>query len=188
MDKSVISVIGMDSPGVIYTVSDTLLKLNCTFDTVSQTVLKNQFAAIFIITKPKELNNHIIHQQLSNSFLQKDMELHITIHSFHENTIPLSLNINNSKFIVTVKGKDAINLITILSRVITRYKINIEKLIVDTDDKSQTSFVSCEITLSSLVNKNSLYNELKLQLQPYSSNITIQHSKIFEAMHRIPIL
>ena len=49
MNKSVISIIGMDSPGVIYTVSDTLLKLNCMFDTVSQTVIKNQFAAIFII-------------------------------------------------------------------------------------------------------------------------------------------
>lgn len=90
------------------------------------------------------------------------MELHITIHPFLENTIPLPLNTNNSKFIVTVKGKDAINLITILSKVITQYKINIEKLIVDTDDRSQSSFVSCEITLSSLVNKDDLYNELKL--------------------------
>lgn len=187
MNKSVISVIGMDSPGVIYTVSDTLLKLNCMFDTVSQTVLKNQFAAIFIITKPERLDNHIIHQQISNTFLQKNMELHITIHPFYD-TIPIPLSANNSKFIVTVKGKNAINLITILSRVITQYNINIEKLIVDTDDKSQISFVSCEITLSSLVNKDALYNELKLQLQPYSSNITIQHSQIFEAMHRIPIL
>ncbi|AGC50297.1 amino acid-binding protein [Lawsonia intracellularis] len=187
MNKSVISIIGMDSPGVIYTVSDTLLKLNCMFDTVSQTVIKNQFAAIFIIIKPDRLDNHIIHQQLSNTFLQKNMDLHITIHPFHD-PIPLHLSTNNSKFIVTVKGKDSINLITILSKVITQYKINIEKLVVDTDDRSQTSFVSCEITLSSLINKDALYNDLKLQLQPHSSNITIQHSQIFEAMHRIPIL
>lgn len=51
VSKIVVSVIGLDCPGVVYAVSSTLSALECNIEEVSQTILKNQFAAIFVANK-----------------------------------------------------------------------------------------------------------------------------------------
>lgn len=188
MNKSVISVIGVDSPGVIYTISDTLLMLSCTFDAINQTVLKNQFAAIFIITKPNSLTNHSIYQTLLNNFLQKHMEFHVTVYPLNGNKTTLTSDTNNSKFIVTVKGPNSIKLIVMLSKIIAHYNINIEHLTVTTDNNPQSSFIICKTTIPSSVNKDDFHNDLKRQAQIHAIDISIQHLDIFETMHHIPII
>ena len=57
MSKIVVSVIGLDCPGVVYAVSSTLSALECNIEEVSQTILKNQFAAIFVANKQESLDN-----------------------------------------------------------------------------------------------------------------------------------
>ena len=56
MSKIVVSVIGLDCPGVVYAVSSTLSALECNIEEVSQTILKNQFAAIFVANKQESLD------------------------------------------------------------------------------------------------------------------------------------
>lgn len=67
MSKIVVSVIGLDCPGVVYAVSSTLSALECNIEEVSQTILKNQFAAIFVANKQESLDNGTIHTQLSKA-------------------------------------------------------------------------------------------------------------------------
>ena len=61
VSKIVVSVIGLDCPGVVYAVSSTLSALECNIEEVSQTILKNQFAAIFVANKQESLDNGTIH-------------------------------------------------------------------------------------------------------------------------------
>ncbi|MEI3479593.1 MAG: ACT domain-containing protein [Bilophila sp.] len=73
MSKIVVSVIGLDCPGVVYAVSSTLSTLECNIEEVSQTILKNQFAAIFVSTKPDSLDNEIIHDAIAKAIENRGM-------------------------------------------------------------------------------------------------------------------
>ena len=75
MSKIVVSVIGLDCPGVVYAVSSTLSALECNIEEVSQTILKNQFAAIFVANKQESLDNGTIHTQLSKAIESRGMHL-----------------------------------------------------------------------------------------------------------------
>ena len=78
MSKIVVSVIGLDCPGVVYAVSSTLSALECNIEEVSQTILKNQFAAIFVANKQESLDNGTIHTQLSKAIDSRGMHLSVT--------------------------------------------------------------------------------------------------------------
>ena len=84
VSKIVVSVIGLDCPGVVYAVSSTLSALECNIEEVSQTILKNQFAAIFVANKQESLDNGTIHTQLSKAIESRGMHLSVTIRDFEE--------------------------------------------------------------------------------------------------------
>ena len=64
MSKIAVSILGIDCPGVVYLVSSTLSSLKCNIEEISQTILKGQFAAIFIAEKPDEMTEDKVHSEL----------------------------------------------------------------------------------------------------------------------------
>mgnify|MGYP000103723992 CR=1 FL=1 len=102
MSKIVVSVIGLDCPGVVYAVSSTLSALECNIEEVSQTILKNQFAAIFVANKQESLDNGTIHTQLSKAIESRGMHLSVTIRDFEEGDT--SGSAESEPFVVTVDG------------------------------------------------------------------------------------
>ena len=83
MSKIVVSVIGLDCPGVVYAYPAPSA-LECNIEEVSQTILKNQFAAIFVANKQESLDNGTIHTQLSKAIESRGMHLSVTIRDFEE--------------------------------------------------------------------------------------------------------
>lgn len=187
MNKSVVSVIGLDCPGVIYTIASALTELTCNIENLSQTILKNQFAAIFIVIKPTDLDDTTINKHLSKAIMDNNMQLYVMTYPFHEkNTLTTIHTETTESFIVTIEGKNLIELIVAVSNTLTEYMINIEQIAVTTPPCStQNFFVMCEIALPLSLNKDELTKKLKLQAKIHGFNIQIQHRNIFEAMHRI---
>ena len=113
MSKIVVSVIGLDCPGVVYAVSSTLSALECNIEEVSQTILKNQFAAIFVANKQESLDNGTIHTQLSKAIESRGMHLSVTIRDFEEGDT--SGSAESEPFVVTVDGEDRFEIIAAFS-------------------------------------------------------------------------
>lgn len=190
MKKSVVSITGLDSSGIIYTITNELLLLHCDIDVLTQTILKNQFTAIFIITKPYILEDSIIHTVICESLSKMNSNLYISVHPFIDNSYtPVDKNINYIEpFIVTVEGKSTIELIVIISKIFAQKKINIQNLTTAYIEKSPpTSLIVCEISIPSFIKKELLRNELKQQAKLHQIHITIQHRDIFETIHHVPL-
>ena len=126
MSKIVVSVIGLDCPGVVYAVSSTLSALECNIEEVSQTILKNQFAAIFVANKQESLDNGTIHTQLSKAIESRGMHLSVTIRDFEEGDT--SGSAESEPFVVTVDGEDRFEIIAAFSKIFEDQKLNIESL------------------------------------------------------------
>ena len=107
MSKIVVSVIGLDCPGVVYAVSSTLSALECNIEEVSQTILKNQFAAIFVANKQESLDNGTIHTQLSKAIESRGMHLSVTI-AFSKIFADQKVNIENLKALMPEEEKRAL--------------------------------------------------------------------------------
>lgn len=73
MSKIAVSILGIDCPGVVYLVSGTLSALRCNIEEISQTILKGQFAAIFIAEKPDALTEDKVHSELVKAIDARDM-------------------------------------------------------------------------------------------------------------------
>ena len=126
VSKIVVSVIGLDCPGVVYAVSSTLSALECNIEEVSQTILKNQFAAIFVANKQESLDNGTIHTQLSKAIESRGMHLSVTIRDFEEGDT--SGSAESEPFVVTVDGEDRFEIIAAFSKIFADQKVNIENL------------------------------------------------------------
>ena len=61
VSKIVVSVIGLDCPGVVVAIIQPPFRPMMQYRRVSQTILKNQFAAIFVANKQESLDNGTIH-------------------------------------------------------------------------------------------------------------------------------
>lgn len=60
LDKEsiVVAVIGCDQPGVIAAATNTLTRLGCNVEEMTQSILRHQFASIFLVNKPRGVREH----------------------------------------------------------------------------------------------------------------------------------
>ena len=87
MSKIAVSILGIDCPGVVYLVSSTLSALQCNMEEISQTILKGQFAAIFIAEKPDALTEDKVHSELVKAIDARDMSLSVIVRSLDEKAV-----------------------------------------------------------------------------------------------------
>lgn len=184
MSKIVVSVIGLDCPGVVYTVSSTLSDLECNIEEVSQTILKNQFAAIFVATKPADLDDASLHRILSNTISEKDMHLSVTIRAFEEGC--QFQPSTTEPFVVTVDGNDRFEIIASISRIFAEHRVNIENLKAIMPDAAQRqALLVFEIALPLSIDRNALRRTLEDKASGMGLRLSMQHRDIFEAVHRV---
>ena len=183
MSKIVVSVIGLDCPGVVYTVSSTLSTLECNIEEVSQTILKNQFAAIFVANKPASLDNEIIHTSLSEAIEKRNMHLSVTIRDFEESKDHSS--VESEPFVVTVDGEDRFEIISAFSKIFADQKVNIENLKALMPEDEKRALLVFEIALATDIDLNALRRTLKDKARTLGLQLSMQHRDIFEALHRV---
>ena len=77
MNKSVISVLGQDRPGIIAAVTATLFKLDCNIENINQTILQSEFSGIFIASIPSDLTNDELCSQLTRALAHLDLNVYV---------------------------------------------------------------------------------------------------------------
>ena len=173
VSKIVVSVIGLDCPGVVYAVSSTLSALECNIEEVSQTILKNQFAAIFVAN----------HTQLSKAIEARGMHLSVTIRDFEEGDTFGSAE--SEPFVVTVDGEDRFEIIAAFSKIFADQKVNIENLKALMPEEEKRALLVFEISLPMEIDRNALRRTLKDKARTLGLQLSMQHRDIFEALHRV---
>ena len=182
VSKIVVSV-GLDCPGVVYAVSSTLSALECNIEEVSQTILKNQFAAIFVANKQESLDNGTIHTQLSKAIESRGMHLSVTIRDFEEGDT--SGSAESEPFVVTVDGEDRFEIIAAFSKIFADQKVNIENLKALMPEEEKRALLVFEISLPMEIDRNALRRTLKDKARTLGLQLSMQHRDIVEALHRV---
>lgn len=181
----VVSVIGLDCPGVVYAISSTLSDLECNIEEVSQTILKGQFAAIFIVTMPPSLENRELERILLSALDDRTMHLSVTIRPLEQGCL-LGEKVCEP-FVVTVDGQDRLEIISNISGMFAEHRVNIENLkaIRPEEDPSRCLLVF-EISLPLVIDRSAFRQTLQAKARDMGLSLSIQHRDIFEAVNRIP--
>ena len=183
----VISVIGRDCPGVVYAISSALSKEKCNIEELSQTILKGQFASIFIISAPEGVTEEDIQRVVSLNLESRNMDLTVAARTFEPDTFFSTEE--TEPFVVTVNGSDQPEIIAMISSIFAEQKVNIENLkAIRVDESSNECVLVFEVALPLSINRNAFRQMLQAKARSVGLAISIQHQAIFEAIHRVPIV
>lgn len=184
MNKTIITVIGRDKPGIIASVSETLFKLNCNIENISQTILQSAFAGIYIVSIPNDLQLDSLNKELQSDLGDKHLQVH---------TKPLEEKEAKKKdqaaepFIVTTSGPDRKGLVAVISRVIADAEINISNLkaVFEGGDNPERNITIYELEVPANTDHQKLAEKLKSKAAEVNLDLTIQHKNIFDKVNRI---
>ncbi len=188
MNHIAISVIGHDCPGIVYAISSALAKEKCNIDELSQTLLRGQFASIFIVSAPDNVTAEDVQRVVSLELEARGMDLTVSSRTFDESSA-FSNEEGTEPFVVTVNGSDQPELIAMISGIFAEQKVNIENLrAIRVDSHSDECVLVFEIALPLSINRNAFRQMLQAKARMAGISLSIQHQDIFEAIHRVPIV
>jgi len=122
MNKVIISVLGQDRPGILAAVTKILLNRDGNVENVSQTILQNQFAGIFIVSVPNHIEIDALKDELNQSVNHLDLDIHVKQLVYDETYYP---PVKSEPFIITTKGLDRKGLVAGITATIARYGVNV---------------------------------------------------------------
>ena len=190
MSKIAVSILGIDCPGVVYLVSSTLSALQCNMEEISQTILKGQFAAIFIAEKPDALTEDKVHSELVKAIDARDMSLSVIVRSLDEKAVYHGEP--GAPFVITVDGEDGLNVVASFTRIFAENKVNIENMKAlmpdmpeDQPDTRRRALQVFEISLPLSIDRTALRRTLEDKARDMGLRVSMQHRDIFEAVHRV---
>ena len=190
VSKIAVSILGIDCPGVVYLVSSTLSALQCNMEEISQTILKGQFAAIFIAEKPDALTEDKVHSELVKAIDARDMSLSVIVRSLDEKAVYHGEP--GEPFVITVDGEDGLNVVASFTRIFAENKVNIENMKAlmpdmpeDQPDTRRRALQVFEISLPLSIDRTALRRTLEDKARDMGLRVSMQHRDIFEAVHRV---
>ena len=191
--KIAVSILGLDCPGVVHLVSATLAALHCNIEEISQTILKGQFAAIFIADQPDGLAEDSVHDALLKAIAERNMSLSVIVRPLKEEA--LFHGEPSEPFVITIDGEDRPNIVASFTRIFAEHKANIENmkaLMPDPDNADQSGKASArraiqvfELALPVRLDRSAFRRTLEDKARSMGLRISMQHRDIFEALHRI---
>lgn len=179
-DSILVAVIGEDKPGVIAAVTTTLTRLGCNVEEMTQSILRQQFASIFLVNKPEGLLNEHLELELNTAFKAKHFSLSIVIRDVATTECPTV----GELFVLSVWGPDRNDIIAVFSKICAEHKINIEALRAFRIEEGQSLQV-LEVRIPDDVDLRSLKSVMADRARAMGLFINIQHAHIFEAIHRV---
>ena len=186
MNRIVISVIGRDCPGVVYAITSALAKEKCNIEELSQTILKGQFASIFIVSAPESVTDESIQRVVTLSLESRNMDLTVAARNFENDTFTSAEE--TEPFVVTVNGSDQPEIIAMMSGIFSEHKVNIESLkAIRLGENLEECVLAFEIALPLSINRNAFRQMLTAKARTLGLSVSIQHEAIFQAIHRVPI-
>ena len=187
-----VSILGLDCPGVVHLVSSTLSHLCCNIEEISQTILKGQFAAIFIAQMPDGMSEDEVHSALVKAIAARDMSLSVIVRPVEEDT--LFHGAPSEPFVITVDGEDKLDMVSSFTHIFAEHKVNIENMKAvmpgsgDTmaeQDNRQKALLMFEVALPLSLDRSAFRRTLEDKARSMGLRVSMQHRDIFEALHRV---
>ncbi|MBP3731578.1 MAG: amino acid-binding protein [Mailhella sp.] len=187
MSHTVISVIGRDCPGVVHAIADSLSKESCNIEELSQTILKGQFASIFIVSSPEGVTPEDIQRVVSLALEEKGMDLSVTARSMDARQA--FFGEPSEPFVITVYGSDQPDIIAVISGIFAGQNVNIENLkAIRLSPETSECVLVFEVALPLSINRSAFRQMLHAKARSMGLTLSMQHQDIFEAIHRVPIV
>ena len=186
MLHTVISVIGRDCPGVVHAIASALSLKKCNIEELSQTILKGQFASIFIVASPENVSPEDIQRVVSLALEEKGMDLSVTARAMNRDD---PVQVESEPFVVTVNGSDQPDIIAVISGIFASQNVNIENLkAIRVSPGSDECVLVFEVALPLSINRSAFRQMLHAKARSMGLTLSMQHQEIFEAIHRVPIV
>jgi glycine cleavage system transcriptional repressor len=184
MNKVVISILGQDRPGIIAAVSRILFEQGCNIENVNQTILQSEFSGIFIATVPVECGLDCLGDALRQGL--KPLGQHVAIKHL-EPLKPDPRFINAEPFVLTTRGPDRKGLVATITAVIAKHGVNVTNLraVFKGGDDPNSNFMIYEVDIPNDTDHRALHADLRETAADLDLEISIQHRKIFETLHRV---
>jgi glycine cleavage system transcriptional repressor len=184
MHKVVISVLGLDRPGLLAAVSEALLAHDCNIENVSQTLLQSIFGAILLVSKPAALADKALEDALRTAVAP--LALDVSVKRF--DVVPAAGAAQDTQpFVITTIGPDSKGLVAGISRVLADRGCNITNLqaVFKGGDDPLNNMMIYEVDVPNAVQLPELLRELETKAEALGLETNIQHRQIFEAINRI---
>lgn len=184
MQKFSVSFLGRDCPGVVAAISQLFGEAKCNIEAMSQTMIWGEFAAIFIVAAPADLEAEKLHAFLVDGLRASHVDLSVLLRPAAGEQWGKDLKCE--PFVITVDGPDGPGLIGAMSRIFGRHNVNIENLTAALSEETlgYAMFVF-EVMVPESVDLGRLRRELALEAQKYNLRVSVQHRNIFEAVNRV---
>lgn len=182
MKKLTASIIGRDRPGVIATVSSAFGDMRCSIVELSQTILAGEFAAIFVVQAPDDLDEDTLRASLETRLERDGMDMSVLLRPSGEGAWGDGRVLE--PFVVAADGPDQPGEIAAISRVFGRHGVNADSLKAVLGDDGHALFVF-EISVPEETDLGRLRRELIHEGERCGLRVSMQHRDIFEAMHRV---
>jgi glycine cleavage system transcriptional repressor len=184
MNKSVISVLGQDRPGIIAAVTATLFKLDCNIENIDQTILQSEFSGIFIASTPSGFTNDDLCSQLTKAL--SHLNLTVFVKPLEHKDKPFE-SISCEPFIITTIGPDRKGLVAGITEIIAKHGVNVTNLkaIFKGGSNPNDNIMIYEVDIPDSTDQHILRKELTERASELGLDISIQHRNIFMSINRI---
>lgn len=182
-EKVIISVTGRDRPGILAAVSRVLLERGCNLENVSQTILQSVFGALFLVSKPKGLDNAALQAAIEAGIGDFALDVHVARFDAGAAVEPFPAE----AFIITATGPDGKGLVHAITSVLAEHGINVTNLqaVFRGGDEPGSNSMIFQVDVPASANLPALIADLEHSAGRAGLDINIQHRKIFESMSRI---
>jgi len=179
-----VSVMGQDRPGILAAATDAMAGNGCNIENVSQTILQQEFAGVFIISLPDDLPADRFHRLLQDRLKELDMDAHVKAVDQGKPSYPFP---PSEAFIITTRGPDRKGLVAGITGVLAAHRVNVTNLqaVFKGGDDPGANTMIYEVDIPTAADQGSLRRELTDKAEELGIVVSIQHRRIFEATNRV---
>ena len=184
MEKVAVTVLGCDRPGIVCETSSLLAGMNCNIEDISQTVIQDEFAGIFLVSMPRDLSLEKFDAALQQGL--QPLELHCFVKKVRSrqgaSAVPAS-----EPFVIITIGPDRIGLIAALTTVMKKFQVNITNLrfVNGAPSFPEKTVTIYEVAIPQNVHLAQFTVELQAAAEKAGLEVNVQHKKIFEEICRV---
>ena len=192
MEQILLAVTGPDSFGVVYTTTLALQKLGCAVVDMSQTTLCGQFSSLMIVEKNSEVSNDEVQETVKSMLKENGFDMSVMTRNIviGEETVT-----EGEPFVITVDGSSSRDILMAFTHVFYEGHINIDSfrsIVQKTDEdgnpleKARVLLVF-EVTVPFSADRKALHRTLSDIAKDRGLSMSMQHRRIFEAVHRVAV-
>ncbi len=182
--SALVAVIGLDQPGIVATVSSAFTRLGCNIEEMTQSTLHGQFSSIFLVNKPEGVDNTALEFEVMRGLEAKKLHLSVVIRDYEE--LPEGAAPESDPYVISIWGKDGNDIVSTFSRIMGEQRVNIRDL--RAKPLSSTESVQIfEADVPKTVDPRALHRVMAERARSMGLTLTMQHRRIFDAMHHVEV-